>query len=243
MRIKKNIIFLVLTLLIFIPYASAECDFSIPGRIVCHEERTQPYNTSKPTIIAKFYEFPVEREEFRLTSWETNAIKPLDIILEEPTYLSYVSTNHLPDGKFEFYLRARDIDSNIVEMHVNFTVNASHMWVYVLNPENKHIIKPKFAVGDNTTFPLELKLQRPGKCRYNIYPIQGDINQQTYNILPMEFQQSASDPTINYDNAFNMSGVITGYQYNGDLATLYMICKEDGDSRFNYVEIEVGADL
>lgn len=224
-----------------------DCDYSDPSLTYCTGVFPD-YNTTVPFILLDFQEIPVTIRQIQLISWNTSESKPLTLISSvpdvNPSNFTYRPTNHLTRGLYGLRVLAEDNDANEMLLDINFSITPISMNIFVSRPINNHIPQPNFGVGNTEVFRLELSLERPALCRYSYTAIPSSVNlSEAYlSNTGFSFARVQGDLFKNEIASLNMSKVVSGYSYDGDLRKMYMICKEDAGEEYTYQEIYVGSD-
>lgn len=153
-----------------------------------------------------------------------------------PYGAQYMPTKNLPDRDYVFSFSAIDHFGNLFRGNVSFSVNASSLNVWVITPTSKFLDKPLFAMGQNSTFNLELGLERPATCGLTTNDVDVDDLASLYNAIP-KFDTNGSR---NFLENFSIFNYYTNYQGKGVLEPLNLVCKEENSSRYSFNMIEIG---
>lgn len=230
--------------------SQVSCVFSNDGSKICYYPDYGTYNTTMPFIKLSFHEIPIQVLSYKLTSLNDSIEKELSLINNQGNInYTFRPLTHLPNRKYEFYYKARDNDFNIIEAYLNFTIQVNQVNVWVTTPKNNYIKlgEQKFAVSQTPVFNLTLELQRRGNCKFSNLPIGNEGLNDTYVNLPSTFKQIPNSNKIMIEN-FTFATYWPDWGTNGEnsagqLATMFLICREDGGERYAYEEISMGVDL
>jgi len=136
----------VLVVVFFLVPASGEtervitpvCGPAIGGVITCTAEETDPYKSTRPTIIVSFEDPGVSLEGFSLTNLDRG--RSLEISQPEKTEddsgvtYEFEVPYHIPNGKHQLFLETKNDWELAMETYVNFTTEVDMMDIWVESP-------------------------------------------------------------------------------------------------------------
>jgi len=231
----------------------------------CFEFKSQLYNSTVPIINVTFMEsVQIDQTASKLYRiGEIATANPEDPFKLDQTYSSteilmkkvngtnssYMPERHVNDGLYLFRMSAFNVPNINIEVAVVFRINGTSMDFWVTSPSNKHITtdeKLNFAVSNNSIFYLEIEGKRQiEQCKFTPYSY--GINSNTplaeafANITTYSFTTNSPNNLAAHISNFNISEYYQGYNYNGDLRLMYIICIEP-QGKYSYGEIGVGVD-